>query len=227
LNTREAYACWSTSYDSDRNVTRDLDQVVTQASLADLRCKSILEIGCGTGKNTPLLAQIGEHVCALDFSEGMLYQAKSKLRLDNVHFVVADITRPWPCKERSFDLIACNLVLEHIQDLSFIFAEASRVLADAGRMLVCELHPFRQYQGTQANFQQGSESVVIPAFIHHISEFMESAAKHGLSLRRFKEWWDEEVKQTKPPRLVSFMFEKDLPSGSSPELGWDARGRNP
>jgi ubiquinone/menaquinone biosynthesis C-methylase UbiE len=227
LNTREAYAYWSATYDADRNLTRDLDQVVTKASLADLRFRSILEIGCGTGKNTPLLAQIGENVCALDFSAAMLDQAKAKPRSDRIHFVLADITRPWPCEDRSFDLIACNLVLEHIRDLSFIFSEATRVLADVGRVFVCELHPFRQYQGTQANFQRGNETVAIPAFIHHISEFLESAARHGLSLQNFKEWWDEEAEQTKPPRLVSFMFEKDPQSRSSPERGWNARGRNP
>jgi ubiquinone/menaquinone biosynthesis C-methylase UbiE len=210
MNTREAYTYWSTTYDADRNLTRDLDQIVTQACLADLRFKSILEIGCGTGKNTPLLAQIGENVCALDFSEAMMDQAKVKLRFDHVNFVIADITRPWPCEDRSFDLIACNLVLEHIQDLSFIFSEASRVLVDAGRMFVCELHPFRQYQGIQANFRRGAETVVIPAFVHHISEFIEAAARHGLSLQSFKEWWDEGTEQIKAPRLVSFMFEKRI-----------------
>ncbi len=169
MNTREAYTLWSATYDADRNLTRDLDQVVTKACLADLRYKSILEIGCGTGKNTPLLAQIGENVCALDFSEGMIDQAIAKLRFDHVNFVVADITQPWPCEERPFDLIVCNLVLEHIRDLSFIFSEARRVLVDAGRMFISELHPFRQYQGTQANFQRGAESVLIPAFVHHIS----------------------------------------------------------
>jgi malonyl-CoA O-methyltransferase len=190
-------------------LTRDLDQAVTRAALADLRFKSILEIGCGTGKNTPLLARIGEKVWALDFSEEMIARAKSKVRSGNVHFVVADITQPWPCEERSADLISCNLVLEHIQDLPFIFSEASRVLADDGRLFVCELHPFRQYQGTQAKFQRGAETILIPAFVHHLSEFTEAAAHVGLSLLGFREWWhEEEERNDKSPRLVSFMFEK-------------------
>ena len=41
---------------------------------------------------------------------------------------------------------------------SFIFSEASRVLADAGRFFICELHPFRHYQGCQANFQRGGRN---------------------------------------------------------------------
>jgi len=67
-----------------------------------------------------------------------------------VTFAVADLTQPWPCEDQSIDLISCNLVLEHISDLSFIFAEGLRVLRDGGRFFVSELHPFRQYQGTQA-----------------------------------------------------------------------------
>ena len=152
MNTRMAYDSWSETYDRDRNLTRDLDYAVTQAALANLRFSSVLEIGCGTGKNTALLASIGAKVQALDFSDGMLAQAKNKVSSDNVTFTVADLTRPWPCAARSADLIVCNLVLEHIGDVSFVFAEAARVLVADGYFFVCELHPFRQYQGAQARF---------------------------------------------------------------------------
>ena len=207
MSIRKAYTHWASTYDSDRNLTRDLDQVVTRNTLAGQRYTYILEIGCGTGKNTALLAQIGQHVRALDFSEGMLDRAKKKLQMDNVTFAVADITKQWPCKDQSADLIVCNLVLEHIENLSFIFAEAVRVLVKGGNFFVCELHPFRQYQGTKANFQQEQETTEVQAFVHHISDFIDAARGHGLLLKNFKEWWHEED-QNKPPRLASFMFEK-------------------
>ena len=76
MSVQEAYNHWSATYDTDENLTRDLDQAVTRDTLADLQCKSILEVGCGTGKNTALLAQIGDRVRALDFSGGMLKRAK-------------------------------------------------------------------------------------------------------------------------------------------------------
>ena len=207
MKTREAYSDWSATYDQDRNLTRDLDQTVTKNILANLRCKSVLEIGCGTGKNTALLAEIGERVWAFDFSQAMIEKAKKKLRLKNVTFVVADVIQRWPCKEESVDLISCNLVLEHIQDLSFIFAEALRVLVKGGRFFVCELHPFRQYQGTRANFQRDQEKTEIEAFVHHVSDFTDAAATNGLTLVNMKEWWHKED-QDQPPRLISFMFEK-------------------
>ena len=207
VKTQKAYNHWSSTYDQDRNLTRDLDQTITRKTLANLRCKSVLEIGCGTGKNTALLAEIAENVHALDFSGAMIEKAKQKLRAGNVSFVVADLTQRWPCKERAVDLIACNLVLEHIRDLSSIFFEANRVLVTGGRFFISELHPFRQYQGTKANFQRDQQRTEIGAFVHHLSEFTGAAAAAGFSLTGMNEWWHEEDRD-KPPRLVSFMFEK-------------------
>jgi ubiquinone/menaquinone biosynthesis C-methylase UbiE len=207
MSIREAYTDWSATYDQDRNLTRDLDQVVTKTTLANLRCQSVLEIGCGTGKNTALLAEVAEQVYAFDFSIGMIEKARQKRVAANVAFVVSDLTQQWPCRDGAVNLITCNLVLEHIRDLGFVFAEAARVLAQGGRFFVCELHPFRQYQGTRANFQHDRETREIEAFVHHLSDFTDAAVASRLSLAGMKEWWHEQD-QNKPPRLVSFLFEK-------------------
>ena len=211
-DVQDAYTNWSTSYDEDRNLTRDLDQAVTRDTFASLRFRTILEVGCGTGKNTALLTQIGERVCALDFSVGMLKKAKGKVQGGHMVFAVADLTRTWPCKAASIDLILCNLVLEHIQDLSHIFSEVSRALVPGGQFFVSELHPFRQYQGTRANFQRQHETIAIHAFVHHLSDFTEAAAKNGLSLQRFEERWHE-ADENKLPRLIVMTFEKPIETG--------------
>jgi malonyl-CoA O-methyltransferase len=143
MRVQQAYNHWSATYDTDSNRTRDLDQVITRDTLGGSRWESIIEIGCGTGKNTALLTKIGHKVRAIDFSEGMLDKARRKLRSDNLIFLTADITRPWPLADRSADLVVCNLVLEHIEDLSFVFSEAFRSLVEGGCFFVCELHPFR------------------------------------------------------------------------------------
>ncbi len=202
-----AYTEWAATYDTDRNLTRDLDQTVTRTVLAGRRYRAILEIGCGTGKNTPLLTQIGERVHAIDFSEGMLAQASAKGFGPQVTFARADLTRPWPCADQSVDLISCNLVLEHIADLSFVFAEAARTLATGGYLFICELHPFKQYLGSKATFQRDQARIEPPAFVHHLSDFFDAAARADFTLTDFKEWWHTED-QGAPPRLVSFMFAK-------------------
>jgi malonyl-CoA O-methyltransferase len=212
MNIQDAYTRWSDTYDSDRNLTRDLDHRATQDALTGLRFQNIMELGCGTGKNTAFLTELGGQILALDFSPGMLRQAKSKIRSDRVFFVVADLTKPWPSRVEAFELIVCNLVLEHIEDLDAVFAEVSRALKKGGQFFLSELHPFRQYKGTKANFRTENEAIEIPAFVHHLSDFTEAARANGLSMRMMREWWHEED-QNKLPRLVSFMFEKSHEKG--------------
>jgi ubiquinone/menaquinone biosynthesis C-methylase UbiE len=207
VKIEDAYRRWSQTYDSDRNLTRDLDQRATYDELSTNHYETILELGCGTGKNTTLLGKIGKRVLALDFSLGMIKRAQAKVLVDHMIFAVADLTRPWPCPSNLFELIVCNLVLEHVHKLTPVFSEAYRVLSSGGQFFISELHPYRQYQGKQATFEVGDETIQIPAFTHHLSDFTNSAALNGLSLRTVKEWWDEND-QEQPPRLISFLFEK-------------------
>lgn len=213
MTIRDAYSHWSTNYDTDRNLTRDLDQEITRQTLAHLHPATILELGCGTGKNTQLLAQLGGHILALDFSEGMLAQARAKLHTaHNVNFAIADLTQPLPAATGTIDLVVCNLVLEHLQDVRPIFAEVWRVLAKGGQFYLSELHPFKQYQGRQAVFQRDGDQVAVPAFIHHTSEFVQAALLAGFEIQQLGEYWhDEDRAQGKPPRLLTLCLGKISP----------------
>jgi malonyl-CoA O-methyltransferase len=208
MTIQDAYNEWSGIYDNNQNLTRDLDMQVTRAVLAGKRFKSILELGCGTGKNTVFFAEIGAHVDALDFSEGMMQKAKEKISANHVQFRTADLTQRWPCDDARYDLISVNLVLEHISNLDHIFTEAARVLLPGGIFLVNELHPFKQYIGTKARFERGTEVVEVDVFVHHVSEFIHSAGHAGLALESFNEHWHAED-VGKPPRLASFVFAKN------------------
>lgn len=207
MKVQQAYKEWASTYDSDHNLTRDLDQKVTHDTLVNMRFDSVVEIGCGTGKNTALLATIAKRVHAIDFSEAMIARAKQKSHFDNVTFTVADITQQWPCADQTADLVSCNLVLEHIRDLSFIFAEAARVLINGGQLFISELHPFRQYAGVQARFDRDDKTTMIDAFVHNITDFTAAAAQSSLLLESIKESRHQED-AGKPPRLISFLFKK-------------------
>lgn len=207
MNILSAYDEWAKTYDEDDNATRDLDKKVTGKILGNLQTTHVLEIGCGTGKNTKLLSQFAETVNAIDFSTKMLVKAKAKVKAKNVSFYLADITDSWPFTNGAFDLVVCNLVLEHIRDLMFIFAEAERTLVKQGKFFISELHPYRQYLGQKANFYGNEGRQEVEAFTHHISDYHNAAEHNGLKLEGFHEWWHE-TDQDKPPRLVSFVFAK-------------------
>lgn len=208
MSISSAYNQWASTYDHDRNLTRDLDHVTAQSQLADLRVGSVLEAGCGTGKNSPFYASIAQQVTALDFSEGMLGVARTRPGCENVTFVRHDLLTPWPTPAHSADLVAFNLVLEHIEDLTPVFAQAARTCKPAAIVYVSELHPFRQYRGGQARFQAGDSEVRVTAFRHHISDFVRAAEAVGLTFAKIGEWWHVEDTPDDPPRLLTLQFIK-------------------
>ncbi len=205
MNNQNAYNAWAAIYDTNRNKTRDLDGVITTKILSNYSFDNVLEIGCGTGKNTLWLAEQARQIWAMDFSKEMLAKLKTKLGDYPLNLYQTDIQQPWPIEDQQVDLAITNLVLEHLQDLNFIFEEAARVLQSKGLFFVSELHPIKQYLGSKAQFEQDGATQFLDCYVHHISEYLESAKAAGFECIDLQEWFDDNDK-TNPPRLVSFVF---------------------
>jgi ubiquinone/menaquinone biosynthesis C-methylase UbiE len=206
----QAYDRWAASYDADKNVTRDLDAVVVRRVSLPLENRDVLELGCGTGKNTTFLAEHARRVVAMDFSEGMIARAHERIATNNVEFVRHDVREVWPVPSASVDLVIGNLILEHVHDLAVVFFETARVLRPAGQVFYCELHPYRQMLGSQAQFtdQTTGERVCVSAHAHTVSEYVNGAIEAGLQLRALGEWTEDGAAASTPPRLISLLFER-------------------
>ncbi len=202
---RSAYDRWSTHYDTDHNRTRDLDAHIFRTHGPSVRGRAVLELGCGTGKNTELLAATCREVTAIDVSGGMLAIARERITPAHVQFVEQDICTTWPVPDASIDLVVSNLVLEHVQDLRPVYAEAARVLRKGGKLYLSELHPMRQLRGTQARFTDSTsgETVQVPAFHHSVSEFVNTALASGFTLRALGEWLEDDAVAGAPPRILT------------------------
>lgn len=205
MNTQAAYDQWAATYDSVANKTRDLELFAGQEILSTTDFNKVLEIGCGTGKNTAWISQRTNDLTSVDFSDGMLNLARQKIKDEHVKFKQVDLTLPWDFEKTS--LIICSLVLEHIENIDFIFEQAAKTLDDNGCFYICELHPFKQLEGSRAKFEQGNELIQLEYFIHHISDFFTAAMKNGFHCISLKEWFDDDSKST-TPRLISFLFQK-------------------
>jgi predicted TPR repeat methyltransferase len=203
METREGYNKWSSSYDSVVNKTRDMEAMVLRKVLSTDTYNSTIELGCGTGKNTGWLAGISKNLLAVDFSEAMMNVAKQKHHLDNVVFRQADITTAWHFDKA--DLITASLVLEHLADISFIFSQGANTLEPQGRIYICELHPFKQLQGSRAKFESGDTMIELDYYVHHLSEYFQAAKKYGFNCVDMQEWFDDDIRTI--PRLCSFVFE--------------------
>lgn len=204
----QAYNKWAASYDADKNVTRDLDALVMQRAGLNLENKDILELGSGTGKNTSFLAERARHVTAIDFAEGMIARAHQRIVTNNVQFVKHDVRDTWPAKSASADLVVANLILEHVHDLAPVFFEAARVLRPNGQFYFCELHPYRQLTGGQANFVDPAtgEAVQVTAHVHTVSEYVMGGIEAGFTLVSLGEWTEDDAPALTPPRLISCLF---------------------
>ncbi len=207
MSVKDSYNAWAESYDSSDNKTRDLEKIAAVQTLKNYDYDVVVELGCGTGKNTDWLSKKADKLIGIDFSEEMLARAKEKIKSGNVLFIQSDLTQEWKIEDDLADLITCSLVLEHIADLDFIFKQAFKKLKPGGRFYVCELHPFKQYNGTKARYETDSGTVELEVYIHHVSDFTDSALKNGFNILELKEWFDNGEKMT-IPRLISFVFEK-------------------
>ncbi len=205
MNTKDAYNEWSSTYDSVLNKTRDLEIVAGHDLLQEADFTSVLEIGCGTGKNTSWISKRTNNLTAVDFSEGMLSQAKSKINDPHVFFIQSDISIDWNFNKVT--LIICSLVLEHIENIDFIFEQASKTLNEAGCFYICELHPYKQLEGSRAKFEKDQKLIELEYFIHHITDFYAAATANGFQCIKLKEWFDDN-NRINTPRLISFLFKK-------------------
>jgi len=168
VNVRQGYDRWASVYDHDANPLLVLEEPRVRSVVGNPAGLSALDLGCGTGRHALWLSAAGASVTALDFSEGMLEQARCKPGADRVRFLAHDLHEPLPLASKSFDLVVSGLVLEHLRELGSFFAESRRVLKPGGRAIVSAMHPAMFLRGSQARFTDpASGDLVQPGSVAH------------------------------------------------------------
>lgn len=207
MDVKKAYSIWANQYDSNDNKTRDLEAKALRLTLSDLEFESCLELGCGTGKNTAWFCTKAKHILAIDFSPEMLAVAKAKVKNKNVQFLQVDIRLDWDFANTKFDLISFSLVLEHIQNINEILEKANALLKDGGLLYIGELHPYKQYTGSKARFEDYEGIHIVNCFDHSISEFTQAAKANGFSIEDINEYFDAD-EMVKIPRILTLLLKK-------------------
>lgn len=106
---------------------------------ADPRRGVCVEVGCGFGRMTAVLAERFDRVVAVDVSPRMLELARAGVRVQNVEFVLVPGGGLEPLVDQAADVIVCYLVLQHLprrQVVASYLAEFARVLAPGGQAFV-------------------------------------------------------------------------------------------
>ncbi|XPS93005.1 hypothetical protein M3J09_002380 [Ascochyta lentis] len=214
IGTQDAYDQWASVYDSDGNMLQSIDDdelntllpsLLDQIAANSNRDIAVLDLGCGTGRNTVRLLShswpVGRKVAVtgLDFSAGMLKHARTKLAAftdSNKHTTLRlEQCNPFPASN-NFSPLAINLppqnlvistlVLEHIP-LPTYFRTLSALLAPGGVALVTNMHD-EMGSRSQAGFVNAQGVKVRgESFVYSLPETVQAAQDAGLELLQARE----------------------------------------
>jgi SAM-dependent methyltransferase len=103
------------------------------------RIDSALDIGCGAGEFSRLLARRARRVTALDLSSEMVRVARERsAAYPNIEYIAADFTT-WDISPDTFDCIATIATLHHLP-LEPALTRMRGALCPGGTLLVLDLH---------------------------------------------------------------------------------------
>lgn len=112
--------------------------------LPDVDGYRVLDAGTGSGHYASILADRGAEVVGVDASPAMIAVAREQ-HGEAAAFLRADLRESLPFDAGSFDLVVCQLTLEHVRDWDPVAIEFARVLTADGGLVISTDHPFSTY----------------------------------------------------------------------------------
>lgn len=120
---------------------------VVRSLLPPLDGLHALDAACGNGFYTERLVDAGATAVGIDASTEMVSRARQRFADDaRVTITQADLTADLSdLDDEAFDLVVCQLALEHVEHWAAVFSTFARVLQPGGRVVVSTSHTVRDY----------------------------------------------------------------------------------
>ena len=140
----EAAESWVDFVRKGKDYHRDeLNNPAAFGLIGSVKGSLVLDLACGEGYNTRILAKKGAKVVGVDFSSELIRlarseEAKDRLGIDYRVEDAADLSRFPSCY---FDLVTCFMALQDIKEYRKAVAEVARVLKERGRFVFSIPHP--------------------------------------------------------------------------------------
>lgn len=98
----------------------------------------VLDVGCGPGHFVLFCAEKGADIIGTDFSSSMLHLTKKRLQKNGLSgsLLRIDVSKGLPFRERAFDTVVCESVLNHLDEPLKLVQEIWRVLKDEGELIL-------------------------------------------------------------------------------------------
>lgn len=110
---------------------------VPKAWFGDLKGKKVLGLASGGGQQMPIFTALGAECTVLDYSDSQLDSERLVAQREgyDIAIVKADMTKPLPFADESFDLIFHPVSNCYVEDVRSIWRECYRVLKKGGALL--------------------------------------------------------------------------------------------
>ncbi len=150
----------------------------------------VLEVGCGMGRYTIILAQRGLRVEGLDLSPVLLERLRG---FDGGRFNIplhcADVARHPAELDGQFDVVMCFFTLHHLPDLPLCFEAMARLVRPGGRLVFLEPNPANPLYYAQILLTPGmtwrGDGGIVRMRPSLVLRAMKSAGLSGLAMSRF------------------------------------------
>ncbi|MCL2203747.1 MAG: GNAT family N-acetyltransferase [Defluviitaleaceae bacterium] len=110
---------------------------VPKAWFPPFKGAKILGLASGGGQQMPIFSLLGGHCTVMDLSDAQLESEKTVARREGyeIEIIKADMTRPFPFPDESFDFIFHPVSNCYIEDVHHVWRECHRVLKPGGVLL--------------------------------------------------------------------------------------------
>ncbi|MDQ3855756.1 MAG: class I SAM-dependent methyltransferase, partial [Chloroflexota bacterium] len=111
--------------------------------LGDVRGRAVLDLGCGNGVSSRVLAREGARVTGVDVSPSLIARARERESLSplGIAYQVGDAGDLTGLSLGSYAAVTANMVLMDMEDGAGLLKEAGRLLETGGRFVASLLHP--------------------------------------------------------------------------------------
>lgn len=102
---------------------------------------TVLDVGCGNGYWTKILADKYKKIIAIDNSKKLLEIARNKRSSKNIKYKFEELEDEIKLPDNAFDLIFSNMVAHYIKNIDTFAKEMYKLIKKDGTMLVSITHP--------------------------------------------------------------------------------------